>query len=116
MIEVSDALGYRAPMSRPFRHPPASAFDIDAVLHALSDPVRRGVMVKLLGCEGLSCSKACADLSPSTISFHHRVLREAGLIRSEKRGVEVINRARKAEVDARFPGLLDAILRHHDGR
>lgn len=102
-------------MSRPFRHPPASAFDIDAVLHALSDPVRRGVMVKLLDCEGLSCSKACADLSPSTISFHHRVLREAGLIRSEKRGVEVINRARKTEVDARFPGLLDAILRHHDG-
>ncbi|ANB17057.1 ArsR/SmtB family transcription factor [Dokdonella koreensis] len=100
-------------MSRPFRHPPASAIGIDAVLHALADPIRRGVMVKLLGCDGLSCSKACSDLSPSTISFHHRVLREAGLIRSEKRGVEVINTARKAEIDVRFPGLLDAILRHH---
>ncbi len=70
-------------MIRRFRHPSARAFEIDAILHVPSDPVRRGVMIKLLGCAGLVCSKACADLSPSTLSFHHRVLREAGLIRSE---------------------------------
>ena len=50
---------------------------------------------------------------PSTISFHHRVLREAGLIWSEKRGVQVINRVRAEDLEARFPGLLDLIIRHH---
>jgi len=100
-------------MPRPFHHPPVRAISIDGVLHALSDPTRRQVMLKLLQCEGMSCAKACADLPASTISFHHRVLREAGLIRSEKRGVEVINTARRADIDKRFPGLLDTILRHH---
>ena len=90
-----------------------AAISVDRILHALADPIRRTIMQRLLACEGMSCSRACDDLSPSTISFHHRVLREAGLIRSEKRGVEVINSARLAEVDARFPGLLGMILKHH---
>jgi DNA-binding transcriptional ArsR family regulator len=100
-------------MPRPFQHPPTKAISIDGILHALSDPTRRQVMLKLLQCEGMSCNKACDDVPASTISFHHRVLREAGLIRSEKRGVEVINVARKLDVDKRFPGLLDSILRYH---
>jgi DNA-binding transcriptional ArsR family regulator len=100
-------------MARPFQHPSASTITVDGILHALSDPTRRGIMIKLLSCAGMSCSKACDDLSPSTISFHHRVLREAGLIRSEKRGVEVINTVRKADINARFPGLLATILKYH---
>lgn len=100
-------------MTRAFSHPPMHSLSVDAVLHALSDPIRRGIMLKLLSCEGMRCNKACGDLPPSTVSFHHRVLRDAGLIRSEKRGVEVVNTVRKAEIDARFPGLLDMILRFH---
>ena len=100
-------------MPRPFQHPPTRSISIDGILHALSDPTRRQVMIKLLQCDGMSCAKACEDLPASTVSFHHRVLREAGLIRSEKRGVEVINSARKTDVDKRFPGLLDGILRYH---
>lgn len=100
-------------MTRSFHHPEPDAFNVDGILRALADPVRRTIMQRLLACEGMSCSKACDDLSPSTISFHHRVLREAGLIRSEKRGVEVINTARMAEIDVRFPGLLTMILAHH---
>jgi DNA-binding transcriptional ArsR family regulator len=100
-------------MGRPFQHPSGSDITLDAVLHALSDPVRRNILFKLLGCDGLSCSKACEELPPSTISFHYRVLREAGLIRSEKKGVEVINSARKDEIEARFPGLLASVFQHH---
>jgi len=102
-------------MVRPFVHPATADLNIDAILHALADPVRRSVIVKLLGCSGMSCSGSCdgEDLAPSTISFHHKILRDAGLIRSEKRGVQVWNTVRKADVDARFPGLLDAILQHH---
>jgi DNA-binding transcriptional ArsR family regulator len=49
----------------------------------------------------------------STLSQHFRVLREAGLIRSERQGVEMLNTSRRAEVDKRFPGLVEAILAAH---
>jgi DNA-binding transcriptional ArsR family regulator len=104
-------------MARAFNHPSSKDFTIDGVLHALSDPIRRAIVLKLMGCEGkegMSCSKAsCTELSPSTISFHHKILRESGLIRSEKIGVEVINTVRSEELDKRFPGLLENILSHH---
>ena len=41
------------------------------------------------------------------------MLREAGLIRSERQGVEMRNTSRCAEVDARFPGLVAAIIKAH---
>ena len=46
----------------------------------------------------------------STLSQHFKALREAGLIRSERRGVEMHNVSRCAEIDKRFPGLLQAIV------
>jgi DNA-binding transcriptional ArsR family regulator len=100
-------------VTRPFNHPSTNDITIDGLLHALADPVRRAIIIKLMSGESMSCSKACADLPPSTISFHHKVLRETGLIHSEKKGVEVINRLRKEEIDKRFPGLLASILGHH---
>jgi DNA-binding transcriptional ArsR family regulator len=87
---------------------------IDGFLYALSDPIRREIIAKLASCDSMSCAKSCAaDLSPSTVSFHHRILRENGLIRSEKIGVAVVNTLRKTEIDKKFPGLLDSILKHH---
>lgn len=107
-------VGYDAFMARQFNHPSIKDITIDGILYALSEPARRSILLKLLGCEGMSCSKSCDDsMSPSTISFHHKILRESGLIKSEKIGVEVINSARKSEIDKRFPGLLDSILKFH---
>jgi DNA-binding transcriptional ArsR family regulator len=101
-------------MARNFSHPSMKDLTIDGILYALSDPIRRAIVAKLSNCESMSCAKSCAEgLSPSTISFHHKTLRENGLIRSEKRGVEVINTLRKDEIDKKFPGLLDSILRFH---
>lgn len=102
-------------MARTFVHPSAKDFSIDGVLYALSDPIRRSIVVKLLECgsEGMSCVKSCDELSPSTISFHHKILRESGIIRSEKIGVEVMNSVREDELNKRFPGLLRTILQNH---
>lgn len=97
-------------MARPFHHPSADEIVLDAILYALSDPVRRSIVGKLLASGGMNCGQACAELPPSTVSHHHRILRESGLIRSEKRGVEVLNSVRRDDIDRRFPGLLDAIL------
>jgi hypothetical protein len=42
-----------------------------------------------------------------------KVLREAGLIRGERRGVEVLNTSRCADIETRFPGLIAAIVNAH---
>lgn len=101
-------------MARGFIHPSAKDFTIDGVLYALSDPIRRKIIQKLLKCDekGMSCNKACDELSPSTISFHYKVLRESGLILSKKEGVKVINSLRLDEMNKRFPGLIENILKY----
>jgi DNA-binding transcriptional ArsR family regulator len=100
-------------MPRPFHHPSLKDITLDGVLHALSDPARRRILFKLTGCDGMNCGKACDKMPSSTISFHYRVLREAGLIHSRKKGVEVINTARKAEIEKKFPGLLHMVFQSH---
>ncbi|MDQ0396124.1 ArsR/SmtB family transcription factor [Labrys monachus] len=97
-------------MARVFLHPAAGDITLDGVLHALADPARRAIVRKLMVEGGMNCSRCCADMPPSTVSHHHRILRESGLIRSEKRGVEVVNVVRREEIEGRFPGLLAAIL------
>ena len=52
-------------------------------------------------------------IAKSTLSQHFRTLREAGLIRGERRGVEMHNTSRCAEIEERFPGLLRAIINAH---
>lgn len=103
-----------SPGMRPFVHPVSEDISLSGVLHALADPARLAIFQRLLAAS-VSCPTHCAALAPesmarSTQSFHFQVLREAGLIRSVRRGAEVINSARCEEVDARFPGLLTAIL------
>jgi len=97
-------------MARAFNHPAMRDISLDSVLHALSDPMRRHIVQKLMASDSMSCIQACATLPPSTVSFHHKILREAGLIRSEKKGVEVINTLRREDIEGRFPGLLDAVF------
>ncbi|MEG9439058.1 helix-turn-helix transcriptional regulator, partial [Edaphobacter sp. HDX4] len=46
----------------------------------------------------------------STLSQHFKVLRESGLIRAERKGVEMHNTSRCAEINGRFPGLVASII------
>jgi DNA-binding transcriptional ArsR family regulator len=98
-----------------FVHPGPEDITLAGVLGALSDPVRLRILRKLLESRAgaLSCSAAapCAEMAKSTLSHHFRVLRDAGLIRTTKQGVENLNRVRWDEVNARFPGLLRAIMK-----
>lgn len=99
-------------MQRPFVHPAMSDVTLEGVLYALSDPVRLDIVRRLTaeGCP-LHCQAAAPpDLPKSSLSFHFQVLRESGLIRSERRGVAVINTPRCEELQQRFPGLMQAII------
>lgn len=100
-------------MARSHHHPSVDDITLDGILYALSDSARRDIVVRLLAFGSMNCGDACKELPPSTVHHHHRVLREAGLIRSERKGVEVVNSVRRSDIDRRFPGLLDAILGQH---
>jgi DNA-binding transcriptional ArsR family regulator len=49
-------------------------------------------------------------MAKSTLSNHFRILREAGLVRTSKQGVEHRNVLREEDINARFPKLLKTIL------
>lgn len=98
-----------------FVHPATEDITLAGVLGALSDPMRLRILSNLVARRdgSLSCSGAapCAGMAKSTLSHHFRVLRDAGLIRTTKQGVEHLNCVRWDDVNERFPGLLKAILR-----
>lgn len=100
---------------RPLFHPSIEDVRLEAVLHALSDPVRVALFVNLATTDGAQTCQALASFNDkpipkSSLSQHFKVLREAGLIRSERQGVEMRNVSRCPEIEARFPGLLPSIL------
>jgi DNA-binding transcriptional ArsR family regulator len=106
-------------MGRPLAHPNIEDVTVAGVLHALADPVRLAIVNELLKTEsGISCTQATGKLDmampKSTCSQHYRILREAGLIVSERKGVELRSHVRLRELDARFPGLLQSILKAHE--
>jgi DNA-binding transcriptional ArsR family regulator len=100
-------------MKRPFLHPPSDDLKLESVLYALADPVRLEIVRRLAkGDCPLNCSTAApAHLPKSTQSHHFQILREAGLIRSERRGTEVVNTLRLDEIEGKFPGVVSAILK-----
>ena len=111
--EVSTLMGVR-----PLFHPSLEDITVEGILHALSDPVRVAIFADIVSQE---CSQNCSTfltvsdkaIPKSTLSEHFRALREAGLIHGERRGVEMHNTSRCAEIVERFPGLLLAIVNAH---
>lgn len=97
---------------RPLHHPAAEDLDLATVLYALGDTARLEIVRRLAAAGGeMSCTAAsCEGLAKSTLSHHIKVLREAGLIRTRKIGVAALNTLRRDDIEARFPGLLDAVL------
>jgi DNA-binding transcriptional ArsR family regulator len=100
---------------KPLFHPSIGEVSVESVLHALSDPARVAILAELAYSQ---CSATCSafqniidrPIPKSTLSQHFKVLREAGLIRAERKGVEMHNTSRCAEIDARFPGLIASIV------
>jgi DNA-binding transcriptional ArsR family regulator len=92
-------------------HPEVGDVPLQQVLEALVDPVRRGIVRKLYDTgEDRACGTFDLTVSKSTATHHFNVLREAGLIRQHYAGTSRMNSLRRKEVDAAFPGLLDAVL------
>jgi DNA-binding transcriptional ArsR family regulator len=96
--------------AQPLLHPERDELELPAVLHALSDPVRLRILADLASGDERSCKSFDLPVVKSTCTHHFRVLREAGVIRQRLEGTTRLNSLRREDLDARFPGLVDAVL------
>ncbi len=93
-----------APPSRP--HPWATTPPLEVALRlkALADPVRIKLMsILLTTADGAVCTCDLAtgvELAESTVSHHLGPLRKAGMVTSERRGMNVYHSARSDALDA----------------
>jgi DNA-binding transcriptional ArsR family regulator len=92
-------------------HPACEEIDLAAVLHALSDPIRLRIVAGLAADDGRTCGSFNLPVTKSTCTHHFRVLREAGVIRQRLEGTTRLNSLRREDLDERFPGLLESVLR-----
>ncbi|MEU1184017.1 helix-turn-helix transcriptional regulator [Streptomyces sp. NPDC005820] len=85
-------------------------------LSALADPVRVQLIRELAGSPDWtrSCGSFDVPVGKAAKSHHFSVLRGAGLVEQRDEGPKRVNRLRREEFDARFPGLLDLVLRADD--
>ena len=97
--------------TRELPHPDLADVELPAVLFALSDPARLD-LVRQLAAQGQLTVAQCQtpEVPKSTFSHHLKTLREAGVIRNEPAGRQRTVTLRRAELEERFPGLLDAVL------
>jgi DNA-binding transcriptional ArsR family regulator len=104
---------------RPLYHPSLKEISVQGILYALSDPVRVRICAELAQAD---CAMNCSTFLPngnvkvpkSTLSQHFKILREAGLIRSERQGVELKNSTRCHELKKKFGPLVLAILKAYE--
>jgi DNA-binding transcriptional ArsR family regulator len=94
--------------------PAAEDIQLPRVLAALADPHRLAA-VRFVASHGESwCAQvieqAGLPMTKPTFSHHLRILREAGIITKRIQGAKGYMSLRKADLDRRFPGLVDSVL------
>jgi DNA-binding transcriptional ArsR family regulator len=99
-------------MSMTLPHPTTDQISLPLVLSVLGDPTRLAIVAHLARREGvpMNCSRFLALGSKTNLSYHLAKLREAGITRTEVVGTSRLITLRRADLDSRFPGLLDSII------
>ena len=96
-------------------HPPLKDITLPNILYALGDESRLTIVKTLLDADKpLTCMEAVEgikDLPVSTRSHCFQLLRQAGIIRSEKKGRECYSEVRQKELAKKFPGLITDIVK-----
>lgn len=92
------------------RHPEREELRLISVLAAMADPIRVGLVRVLSDGRERGWGELRAPVAKSTLSHHLRVLRDAGITRTRQEGTRCYVVLRRADLDARFPGLLASVL------
>ena len=102
-------------MSRTLPHPTRDQIELPLVLDCLSDPIRLAIVYQLAQQERVSSELCCGDFKglagKSNLTYHFTKLRECGLMQTRVAGTNRFMRLRREDLEARFPGLLDAVLK-----
>jgi DNA-binding transcriptional ArsR family regulator len=102
------------PVAEALPHPKQDEIELGRVLHALSDPVRLQIVSSIANGGECAMSAIHVPVAKSTCTHHFKVLREAGVLAQRQVGTARMNTLRREDLDARFPGLLDTILKSVD--
>jgi DNA-binding transcriptional ArsR family regulator len=102
-------------MSRSIHHPTRDQIDLPMVLDCLSDPTRLAIVYTLALREQAATELCCGDFNAlsgkSNLAYHFAKLRESGVMQTRIVGTNRLMRLRRDDLDARFPGLLDAVIK-----
>jgi DNA-binding transcriptional ArsR family regulator len=101
----------RRTKGRRFAHPGIEEVRLHDVLFALSDPTRLAIAAALSDGAERSCGELAGDTPKSTMSHHLKILREAGVTVTRPEGMRCQVSLRRADLERRFPGLIDLVLR-----
>jgi DNA-binding transcriptional ArsR family regulator len=102
-------------MSRLLHHPTRDQIELPMVLDCLSDPTRLAIVCALAGQPNAATEMCCGDFNAlsgkSNLAYHFAKLRESGLMLTRIVGTNRLMKLRREDLDARFPGLLDAVTK-----
>ncbi|MEU5740149.1 ArsR family transcriptional regulator [Streptomyces tendae] len=87
-----------------------SEISLPRLLGVLSDPTRLGIVRILADGAERGWGQFNAPVAKSTLSHHLKMLREAGVTQTRQEGTRCFVKLRGDALEARFPGLLPALL------
>jgi len=95
---------------RIYQHPDTEEISLPRVLAALSDPTRLEMIRRLADGQEHDSLELADNLPRSTLTYHTRILREAGVTWSRNVGRSCLIALRREDLDARFPGVIPAVV------
>ncbi|WP_275465215.1 ArsR/SmtB family transcription factor [Streptomyces noursei] len=91
--------------------PETARIQLGDLLQAFSDPLRRRIVRRLATQGEAGCGDIELPVTRATGSYHFRILRTAGWTHTRRAGRERYISLRRTDLETRFPGLVDALLR-----
>ena len=115
LLNIRPAAANLGRMSRSPLHPTREQIELPMVLDCLSDPTRLGIICGLEKYDRAGVELRCGDFNAfgakSNLAYHFARLREAGLVQVRQVGTARYVKLRRKDLDARFPGLMDAVIK-----
>lgn len=109
-LGLAGRVAYLLCMPKALPHPDPEAIDLSAVLDALRDPIRRAIVLMVAEEGEKRCSSFLHCATKTNLTYHVARLRDAGVVMVRAEGPARVVSLRREALEARFPGLLEAVL------
>lgn len=97
---------------RKIQHPNIDQVELTDIMHALADPTRLEIVALLANAgKQMTCGEINLNRPKSSMSHHFKILRAAGLVETLIEGTEHMNSLRVEEIEQKFPGVLNAVIK-----